>query len=158
MTFVGRLYLIEHLEFADCGKRVLDVLKRRLSFVRPTHGKDVEANVDFAEEPFAAEIASHCVGQLPLLRQVHAFNHPLEVDRFRRADFDDDERVAVEGEEIDFAAGILNVDGQNAKSLPAKRPNPMDLRQERQTWTSRLGSRSCSWATGSSSLPSGAAS
>src|ERR1700675_701878 len=81
---------------------VLDELEGRLALaVRPTHGQDIEAG-GVVEQAFSLEKVESQAGETLLLGEIHGGRRVGMIGAFRRADLDEDDAGAVEGDNIQF--------------------------------------------------------
>jgi len=97
---------VEHLPSANRLEGVLEVFDGGLLLVRwPSDSDDVEAGAVF-KQVVAAEVTQRDARQAALFVLINGFGGMATVMRRARLDLDEDNRLSVDGDEIDFANSI----------------------------------------------------
>src|SRR5581483_9471589 len=103
-----------HLEPPDRLERARVMDDVRLAVVRrPADGDHVEPG-RVVEQAVLRQVGQGRVGELALLGEVHGRGRPFDVAALRGPHFDEHERPAVEGDQVEFAGGQVDVAGEDA--------------------------------------------
>ena len=114
----------KHLELAGGLEGMRDVPDDGFAGVgRPAEDEHIEPHRDLAEQLARGQEAQRRLGDLPLLAEIDrggGIVDGIRKVRRGRADLDDDKRLAVEREQVEFAGLVGDVRGENAKPERAK--------------------------------------